>query len=227
MPWVVIPDLQDVEECVVDDVKFNLGPPTLCTPTLRLLSGPCSGAIITFSFRQIGVYSVNLYFDKICGLPVVSWLNLLTKLSEGEADFLVLKSRFEAANQFIWQRGCAFRSLLPGRWAAGRIASAGDRHQAGLWRSMAVVWEENGRGTLPDRVSPWDIEPPGPDNLPSVYAPVALDLNATERILRGLKGIIEVPLADSFVEEVDYQEYPDYLTKVFLSCIDKFLIFEK
>ncbi|XP_065906501.1 bromodomain and WD repeat-containing protein 3-like isoform X2 [Dysidea avara] len=209
LPWQKF-SLEAHELCQVKNVHFTVGPPTLCSLTLSLVStpdGPSSSAPKTF----------NLKYHDIDDVP----------------DFLIVASHFCSSVCQPWQEGTKFRSYIEDSWWTGKILSRepfSPAYPQSVWQCYVVQWDDD---NIMDTLSPWDMEPLLDDD--NAVAPnlAALDVfpwkyeeqadgwapNGTDaeqdRIVRGIDVAMEMmDEATPFKEPVDLEQYPDYCVAV-------------
>jgi bromodomain and WD repeat domain-containing protein 1/3 len=197
--------LKPHEFCQVKNVHFVIGPPTLCSITLTLLSSTSSSASsdnipstsqpTTFTFK---------YHDM-----------------DNSLDFLILDSIYKASLHRHWEPGDKFKSLIDGSYWAGTVLtkqSYSEEYPNSFWQCYHVKWDDGAT----DQLSPWDMEPLD-DGQTSLSLPLMVEdpviawggKNEHKRILNGFRKIMEVmEEAEMFINPVDLEEEVVYCTVV-------------
>ena len=87
------------------------------------------------------------------------------------------------------------------------------------WRAVEVEWEEGEDDEKVEPVSAWEIEPVG--STTTVYYTPSFTVHQQQRYIQGLDAVMKLPLAQPFVEEVDFDKYPDYYQLVSSETVNR------
>lgn len=193
-------NLEEPQLAKVVGIKYEIRPPRLCCLKLCVLSpeGHMSRKFFTLKYHDMN--------DVI--------------------DFFVLNQTYQQAMERNFQEGDRFRSMINDDWWTGVVESKLEKESPFL--SIRVQWDSQET----EFMSPWDLEPVDPNRQPedvggsvpvlpeeieaTLYQPSEEEWpnggrqESTERILRGLEGVMELSMAEIFLTPVDITLYPSY-----------------
>lgn len=134
VPWKKFPALRAVEYCQVEELEYEIGPPSVCVQRLSILRNPAlEGKALSLRHRD----AANV------------------------EDFVVLKERFELAMSTNWQPGHRFRACIDNVWWYGTVSAHvvhDIRFELSPWKSLRVQWDGVAGDEAFEAMSPWEIE---------------------------------------------------------------------
>nr|XP_033797347.1 bromodomain and WD repeat-containing protein 1 isoform X2 [Geotrypetes seraphini] len=205
-PWEKM-ILRDQELVKIVGIRYEVGPPTLCS--LKL-------AFLDHVTRKLTDRSFSLKYHD---MPDV-------------LDFLVLHPFYEEARQRNWQIRDRFRSIIDDAWWFGAVLNQQPYqtdYPDSLFQCYIIQWDN----AETERLSPWDMDlisksvdqpvevggsiPVTPEELENLlYKPQEGEWGKCsrdeecERIIQGIDQLLNFDIATAFAAPVDLQTYPTY-----------------
>ncbi|XP_062510721.1 bromodomain and WD repeat-containing protein 3-like isoform X2 [Corticium candelabrum] len=187
-PWQRL-RLRPHEVCMVLSMHFVVGPPTLCSMKLGILSRSQIGTSVHHTF--------SLRYHDMADVP----------------DFLIPYDHFKTAVLRRWTPGDRFRCKIDDAWWTGSLVSR-EPWQAivpdSLWQCFLVQWDT---GEEQEKLSPWDLDvvDSGVKSRPRSSLSEDLALALQFAIAPGVQTRSQAATANSSVFVEEQQQHADLL----------------
>jgi hypothetical protein len=135
-------------------------------------------------------------------------------IADGVLEFIVLKSKYDAALAVPWKPGMRCVAVMDGDTYGATVRTVVGDIASNPWQSIHVEWDSTS-GQEP--VNPWEISQSAEQH----HCPLVscIDAHQREKISELLTESMSDELNEALLAPVDYATYPTYCKVVSKPCI--------